>query len=174
MLYLLDALGSTPAQVTDDLLTIVAQNRAAENLFGVWTGLPGFEANVTWRWFADPASRDANDPGEHERIGRAYAADLRAGVAQRPAGDRFAHGLVADLLERSAEFAGLWAQQLVAPLTSAPKLIRHPLVGVLDLQCDVVLSPASGHRLVIFRPRPGSDAHEQIAFLGVLGNQKFA
>lgn len=174
MLYLLDALEHTPAQVADDLLTVVAQNRAAESLLGVWTGLPGYESNVTWRWFADPASRDSNDPAEHERIGRAYAADLRAGVAQRSMGDRFAQGLVADLLQRSAEFGDLWAQQQVVALTSAPKLIRHPLVGELDLQCDVVLSPATGHRLIIFRPRPGSNAHEQMALLRVLGNQKFA
>jgi transcriptional regulator with XRE-family HTH domain len=171
MIYLLDVLGHTPAQVSDDLLTVVAQNRAAENLLGKWTGLPGYESNVTWRWFADPASRDSNDPGEHKRIGRAYTADLRAGIAQRSAGDRFVHGLVADLLERSAEFAELWAQQHVAPLTSAPKLIRHPLVGELDLQCDVVLSPATGHRLILFRPRPGSQSHEQLEFLDVLGNQ---
>ncbi len=174
MIYLLDALGPNPAQVTDDLLTVVAQNRAAENLLGVWTGLPGYESNVTWRWFADPASRDSNDPAEHERIGQAYTADLRAGVAQRSARDRFAHGLVADLVQRSTEFAELWSQQHVAALTSAPKLIRHPLVGELDLQCDVVLSPATGHRLILFRPRPGSDTREQIAFLDVLGNQKFA
>jgi hypothetical protein len=174
MLYLLDALEHTPAQVADDLLTVVAQNRAAESLLGVWTGLPGYESNVTWRWFADPVSRDSNDPAEHERIGRAYAADLRTGVAQRSTNDRFAQGLVADLLQRSAEFGNLWAQQQVAALTSAPKLIRHPLVGELDLQCDVVLSPATGHRLIIFRPRPGSNAHEQMALLEVLGNQKFA
>ena len=174
MMYLLDALQHTPAQVADDLLTVVAQNRAARNLLGVWTGLPGYGSNVTWRWFADPASREGNDPAEHERIGRAYAADLRAGVAQRPARDRFAHGLVADLLERSVEFRQLWAQHQVVALTSAPKRIRHPLVGELDLQCDVVLSPATGHRLILFRPRPGSKAHEQIAFLDVLGNQKFA
>jgi transcriptional regulator with XRE-family HTH domain len=173
MIYLLDALGPTPAQVTDDLLTVVAQNRAAENLLGVWAGLPGFGSNVTWRWFADPASRDGNDPAEHERIGRAYAADLRAGLAQRSPGDGFAHGLVTDLLRRSPEFADLWSQQHVAPLASAPKLIRHPLVGELDLQCDVVLSPATGHRLILFRPRPGSDSHDQIRFLDVLGNQRF-
>ncbi|AGZ40919.1 helix-turn-helix transcriptional regulator [Actinoplanes friuliensis] len=174
MIYLLDELEHTPAQVADDLLTVVAQNRAARNLLGVWSGLPGYQSNVTWRWFADPASRDSNDPAEHERIGRAYAADLRAGLAQRSAGDRFAHGLVADLLERSTEFGELWSQQHVAALTSTPKLLRHPLVGDLDLQCDVVLSPATGHRLILFRPRPGSNAHEHMRFLDVLGNQKFA
>ena len=73
-----------------------------------------------------------------------------------------------------ASSAELWSQQHVAALTSAPKLIRHPLVGELDLQCDVMMSPATGHRLIIFRPRPGSDSHEQIAFLDVLGNHKFA
>lgn len=174
MIYLLDALEHTPAQVADDLLTVVAQNRAARNLLGVWTGLPGYGSNVTWRWFADPASRDANDPAEHELIGRAYAADLRAGVAQRSPRDRFAHGLVDDLLHRSTEFADLWSEQHVAALTSAPKLLRHPIVGQLDLQCDVVLSPATGHRLILFRPRPGSESHEQIAFLDVLGNQHFS
>ncbi|WP_305783715.1 MmyB family transcriptional regulator [Symbioplanes lichenis] len=167
-------LGPTPAQVADDLLTVVAQNRAAENLLGIWAGRPGYQSNVTWQWFANPASRDSNDPAEHDRIGRAYAADLRAGVAHRSPSDRFARGLVDDLLQRSPEFAALWAEQHVAALASAPKLIRHPAVGELDLQCDVVLSPATGHRLVLFRPRPGSDAHDQLAFLDVLGNQEFA
>jgi transcriptional regulator with XRE-family HTH domain len=171
MQYLLDVL-NIPAQICDDLLTVVAQNRAAEVLLGAWTGLPVYESNVTWRWFADPSSRELNDPGEHERIGRAYTADLRAGLAKRPARDVFAHALVADLLARSSEFTRLWEEHDVAALSSAPKLIRHPLVGDLDLQCDVVLSPSTGHRLVLFRPRVGSDA-AKIDFLGVLGQQSF-
>ncbi|MFI5907986.1 helix-turn-helix transcriptional regulator [Dactylosporangium sp. NPDC051541] len=173
MLYLLEALGTTPAQVADDLLTVLAQNRAAESLLGRWTGLPGYESNATWQWFANPASRERNEPDEYPRIGRAYAADLRAGLAHHPAGDRFAHGLVADLLGRSAEFRDLWGQQHVAALTSAPKRLRHPHIGRLDLQCDVVLSPATGQRLIVFRPRPGSDAREQLEFLAVLGSQQF-
>ncbi|MFE9680892.1 helix-turn-helix transcriptional regulator [Streptomyces sp. NPDC006285] len=173
MQYLLDVLDSTPAQVCDDLLTVVAQNRAAEVLLGKWAGLPGFESNVTWRWFADPASRALNDPDEHERIGRAYAADLRAGSGRRPRRDAVAHGLVADLLTRSSEFARLWEEHDVAALSSAPKRILHPLVGDLDLQCDVVLSPATGHRLVLFRPRVGSDAAAKFDFLTVLGQQSF-
>ncbi len=173
MQYLLDVLDGTPAQVCDDLLTVVAQNRAAEVLFGAWTGLPGYESNVTWRWFADPASRERNDPDEHDRIGRAYTADLCAGLAKRATRDVVAHGLVADLLTRSGEFARLWEEHDVAALSSAPKRILHPLVGDLDLQCDVVLSPATGHRLVLFRPRAGSDAAAKFDFLAVLGQQSF-
>lgn len=171
MQYLLDVLDNTPAQVCDELLTVVAQNRAAGVLLGAWTGLPGYESNVTWRWFADPASRALNDPAEYERIGRAYAADLRAGFAKRSHGDVFAHGMVADLLARSEEFRVLWERHDVEALSSAPKRILHPVVGELDLQCDVVLSPATGHRLVLFRPRIGSDARSKIDFLTVLGQQ---
>jgi len=172
--YLLDALASTPAQVTDDLLTVVAQNRAAQALLGELTDLPGYASNVTWSWFADPVnSRALNEPAEYDRIGRSYAADLRAGLARRAAGDRFGNGLVADLLERSPEFARVWALQEVSPLSSTPKRLLHPQVGVLDLQCDVVLSPGTGHRLVVFRPQVGSSAHEHLGFLGVLGRQRF-
>ncbi|GGX69816.1 helix-turn-helix domain-containing protein [Streptomyces minutiscleroticus] len=171
MLFLLDALPETPAQITDDLLTVVAQNQAATALLGTWTGLPGFASNVTWRWFADPSSRALNVPEEHAAIGRAYAADLRSGLARRPARDRFGNELVKDLLQQSQEFRDLWAELEVQPLTSSAKRIRHPKAGELDLQCDVVLSPATGHRLVVFRPRPGSGAGAQLSFLSVLGEQ---
>lgn len=173
MQYLLDALHNTPAQVCDDLLTVIAQNRAAESLLGTWAGLPRYESNVTWRWFADPSSRERNHRSEHERIGRAYAADLRAGLATHPVDDAFARGMVADLLARSDEFRTVWDEHTVAPLSSAPKRILHPHVGELDFQCDVVLSPATGHRLVLFRPRSGTDTFEKIDFLAVLGRQTF-
>jgi transcriptional regulator with XRE-family HTH domain len=173
MQYLLDVLDKTPAQVSDDLLTVVAQNRAAQTLLGTWTGLPAYESNVTWRWFADPTSRALNDPAEYATIGRAYTADLRAGLARRSRNDTHAHRMVSDLLTRSTEFRELWAEQEVAPLTSAPKRLLHPVVGELDLQCDVVLSPATGHRLIIFRPREGSDALSKMDFITVLGQQSF-
>lgn len=169
--YLLDVLHDTPAQVADDLLTVIAQNRASELLLGRWTGLPGWESNVTWRWFADLSSRGSNDPAEHDRLGRTYAADLRAGLARRPATDRYGSGLLADLLQRSAEFRAVWAEHEVAPVTSAPKRLLHPVTGPMDLQCDVVASPASGHRLVVFRPQVGSGAHEQLEFLTAVGQQ---
>lgn len=175
MQYLLDTLeATTPAQVCDSILTVIAQNRAAELLLGSWTGLSGYSSNVTWRWFADPGSRTLNAPDEHDRIGRAYAADLRAGLASRPASDRFAHGLIGDLLARSEEFRSVWAEHEVTPLSSTAKRLHHPQVGDLDFQCDVVLSPATGHRLVLFRPRIGSDTVEKIDFLTVLGRQTFS
>jgi hypothetical protein len=37
----------------------------------------------------------------------------------------------------------------------------------------VVLSPTTGHRLVLFRPRAGSDAAAKFDFLAALGQQSF-
>ncbi|WP_440101101.1 hypothetical protein [Streptosporangium sp. H16] len=42
-----------------------------------------------------------------------------------------------------------------------------------DVQCDFVLSSTTGHRLVIFRPQPGSATAENFEFLDVLGRQSF-
>jgi transcriptional regulator with XRE-family HTH domain len=173
MLFLLDALGDTPAQVTDDLCTVIAQNRAATALLGRWAGLPDHGSNVVWRWFTDPSSRTLNDPAEHPAVGRAYVADFRAGLARRPPGDRYGREIVEGLLARSPEFARLWAAHEVAPLASVRKRLLHPEVGALDLQCDVVLSPETGHRLHLFRPAPGSGAGDQLALLSVLAGQLF-
>jgi hypothetical protein len=40
------------------------------------------------------------------------------------------------------------------------------------VQCDIVLSTTTGHRLVIFPPQPGSAA-ESFDFLRVIGQQTF-
>ncbi|MFC7646998.1 hypothetical protein ACFQX6_45520 [Streptosporangium lutulentum] len=40
------------------------------------------------------------------------------------------------------------------------------------MQCDVVLSSTTGHRMVIFRPQPGSTTAENFEFLDVLGRRR--
>jgi transcriptional regulator with XRE-family HTH domain len=172
MMFLLDALATVPAHVIDDLTTMVAQNRLSQALFGSWQLGDDRAGNVTWRWFTDPASRALNIVEEHDAIGRAYASDLRAATARRGA-DATAERLVADLLDTSPEFVRHWDDMAVEPLRSARKRLLHPHAGPLDVQCDIVLSSATGHRLVIFRPQPGSTTAADFAFLDVLGEQTF-
>ncbi|MFJ3440797.1 helix-turn-helix transcriptional regulator [Streptomyces sp. NPDC086081] len=170
MMFLLDSLTTVPAHVIDDLSTMLAQNRLSRALLGSWSLGEPREGNVVWRWFTDPASRALNVAEEHEAIGRAYAADLRVASAGR-GGDAVADQLVADLLAASEEFARYWETMTVTPLRSTRKLLIHPDVGELDVQCDVVLSSATGHRMVVFRPQPGSDAAERLTFLQVVAGQ---
>jgi transcriptional regulator with XRE-family HTH domain len=172
MMFLLDALTTVPAHIVDDLTTVLAQNRLSRALIGPWAHGDDRAGNVTWRWFTDPASRALYIPAEHETIGRGYAADLRAAAAHRGR-DAVSDQLIVDLTEASEEFRRYWAGMEVAPLRSTRKTLVHPHAGQLDVQCDLVLSSTTGHRLVIFRPQPGSTTAENFEFLNVLGHQSF-
>lgn len=172
LMYLLDALTTVPAQIVDDLNTLVAQNRLNKALIGSWPLGEERSGNATWRWFTDPRSRELNVSEEHDSIGRAYAADLRAAVGRRGT-DAAADGLIADLLAASPEFARYWNEMAVEPLRSMRKQLVHPHAGALDVQCDIVLSASTGHRLVVFRPQPGSSTAANFEFLNVLGEQTF-
>jgi transcriptional regulator with XRE-family HTH domain len=173
LMHLLDALTTTPAQIADDLLTIVTQNPLAVALLGQWAGEPGRNSNLVWRWFTDPGSRELYPEQDIEELSRTYVADLRYSVFRRD-GDSTAQALVADLLARSGEFTRLWERGEVAAMRSCRKTLQHPHAGRLDIQCDVVLSPGTGHRLVMFRPQPGTETAERIDFLRVLGSQELA
>ncbi|MGW8764280.1 helix-turn-helix transcriptional regulator [Streptomyces sp. NPDC055815] len=172
LMHILDALKDTPAQIVDELGTVVIQNPMAAALLGPLTGRPGRESNGAWAWFTRPEVRRIYAEEEHEAISRVIVADLRAAVyrhGHHPAGQ----SLVDELLKKSPEFEALWELGEVATVRSTRKTILHPRAGRLDLQCDVVLSPNTGNRLFLYRPQPGTDAAERLAFLHVVGNQTF-
>ncbi len=174
LMCVLDAVAATvPALVTDELSDVIAQNPLNVALLGPIAGSPGRDSIFVWRWFTDPELRSRYLPDQHESLGREYVADLRAASAVRHLDDG-ARSLVSALTEASSEFRTIWARQEVAIRHSTLKVLIHPHVGRLDLQCDVVLSPPSGQRLVLFRPQAGTDTAERIDLLRVLGAQAFS
>ncbi|HEX6339604.1 helix-turn-helix transcriptional regulator [Umezawaea sp.] len=173
LMHVLDALTTVPALVCDDLTTVLARNPLGAALFGPSAGTAGREDNTVWRWFTDPASRAVYLPAEHEQLGRGYVADLRASVVRRGK-DPVAAALVADLLEVSPGFAAVWGLHEVRPMRSSRKTYVHPRAGVLQMQCDVIVSPDTGLRLVSLRPQPGTGSAERLDLLRVLGTQAFA
>lgn len=171
LMTILDALAPrVPALVSDDLAVVVAQNPLNTALLGPLAGQPGHDANFTWRWFTDPAYRTLYAENDRDALTREYTADLRVAVTRRGP-DPAASRLVADLRAASAEFRDAWALHEVATRRTTRKVLRHPTVGRLDCQCDVVVSPPSGQRLVLFRGTPGTDTAERLDLLGVLGSQ---
>ncbi|MFC9076559.1 hypothetical protein ACFTY7_05805 [Streptomyces sp. NPDC057062] len=124
-------------------------------------------------FFISPPARAPNPAPRRGGGGPAPAAPpLRASTGRRGE-DPTAARLVSDLLRDSEEFTRYWNDMAVEPLQSTRKQLNHPQAGSLDVQCDVVLSTTTGHRMVIFRPQPGSTTAESFAFLGVLGTQAF-
>lgn len=173
LMCVLDAVApSVPALISDDVHEVVVQNPLNVALLGPLAGGTGRESNFLWRWFTDPDLRSRYLPDQHESLGREYVADLRA-TAGRRAADPAVRALVDGLSEASGEFRRIWARHEVAVRSTTHKVLTHPEVGRLDLQCDVVLSPPSGQRLVLFRPEPGTHTGERLAVLRVLGVQSF-
>ncbi|SDQ06475.1 helix-turn-helix transcriptional regulator [Quadrisphaera sp. DSM 44207] len=170
MLALLDHLEGTPARVTTDLHVTLAQNRLGAALLGDPGPGSGPAASSVHRWFTDPASRALYPAEDHPRHSRDLVADLRAAVARRGR-DPEARDLVDRLRVRSAEFTALWDSGDVAVRRSLRKRIVHPTLGVLELDCQRLVSEDGRQRLLFFTAPAGSPAAGQLDLLAVVGRQ---
>ncbi|WP_190215292.1 helix-turn-helix transcriptional regulator [Kitasatospora indigofera] len=173
LLHLLDQLPGTPAQVLGELGDVLAQNAMARALLGGVCTVSEHGRNVVWRWFADPAARAAYPAEEHGHYSRVHVADLRAAVGRR-AGDPAATRLVERLRGASEEFAGLWELHEVAVRRHSRMRVLHPVIGPVDLDCQILLAPEGDQRLVLLTPPPGTDTADRLALLGVVGTEQFA
>lgn len=45
----------------------------------------------------------------------------------------------------------------------------HPEVGLLELNCQILLDPVHSHALLVYTAHPGSESHEKLELLAVLG-----
>jgi transcriptional regulator with XRE-family HTH domain len=171
LMTVLDALAArVPALIADDLHNVVGQNPLNVALLGQLVGEPGFQSNFLWHWFLDPDYAKLYAPTDREQLSRNYAAELRTAAARQPDNHTLT-ALLDELRSNSADFARAWERNEVGTAAKTRKVLQHPLVGVLDCECDVVISPASGQRLVLFRGTPGTDTSERLAMLRVLGTQ---
>ncbi|MFJ2739490.1 helix-turn-helix transcriptional regulator [Streptomyces sp. NPDC087440] len=172
LLHLLDQLPATPVQILGDLGDVLAQNPMAEALLGGVCSVSEHGRNVVWRWFTDPAQRVAYPPEEHAYYSRLHVADLRAAVGRR-AGDPAATRLVERLTAASEEFTALWDLHEVAVRRATRMRVLHPLIGPVDLDCQVLLAPEGDQRVVLHTPPVGSDTAERLALLKIVGTGQF-
>ena len=109
-------------------------------------------------------------PQARRALEAALVADLRTAAARYPS-DRQVQLLVTDLREHSARFAELWDAGAVGRHEAARKTIDHPHVGPLTLDCDVLTVAGSDLRIMVYTAEPGSEDHERLALITVLGTQ---
>ncbi|MFI9598066.1 helix-turn-helix transcriptional regulator [Nonomuraea sp. NPDC052265] len=168
LLYLLDRLVGTPAQLLSDLGDVLAQNAMAESLFGCSCTVEEPDRNIVWRWFTDPFRREAYPEEEHAERSRLHVADLRAAVVRR-GNDEPARALVERLRRASPEFVSVWERHEVAVRRSSRMRILHPAIGAMEFDYEVLLAPAEDQRLLVFTPPPGSKTFEALELLRVVG-----
>ena len=168
LLRILDRLEDTPAEVVTELGETLRQTRMGMALTGDASRRSGPARAVGYRWFTDPTARAPYPPEEQLYLSRVYVAGLRSLVTLRGNGSRAAQ--LADLLlPRSAEFRELWTAQEVGVRPPEVKRFDHPEVGRLELHCQTLLDPDQSHRLLVYPAVPGSESHEKLQLLAVIG-----
>lgn len=170
---LLDRLADTPVAVYDATWTLLTTNPPYEAVLGETTGWRGLERNALWRNFAGAGSRVEHSPEGLADLRAGQVADLRRTAARYPADPRVRR-LVRELTAHSPEFARLWRLDGPALLDgpAKSKVVVHPAVGPITLDCDVLVVATDDLRLMAYAAAPGSADAERLALAVVLGTQQ--
>lgn len=167
---LLDRLSGTAVGVHDAAWTLLMANPLYAALMGDLSGRRGFERNGVWRAFLGPGSRVRQTPQERRTFEAGIVADLRATVSRYPS-DPQLRCLVTELRTHSDRFAELWETGVVGRHEAGRKVVEHPQVGPLTLDCDILAVAGSDLRLLVYTAEPGTEDAERLALLAVLGTQ---
>lgn len=164
---MIDRMAGIPAAVSDALWNLVLWNPPWAALMGE----PGRRHNTIRRHFlGEDHGRVVHTPAERAAFEAEMVGDLRTTLGRYPADPR-GERLVAELRAGSARFAELWEAGVLGVHESFRKTIDHPAVGLVTLDCDVLIAAGTDLRLVAYTAEPGSEAAERLALITVLGTQ---
>ncbi|MEY9838197.1 helix-turn-helix transcriptional regulator [Streptacidiphilus sp. EB103A] len=170
LMRVLDRLQDTPAQIMGAVGETLAQTGPAVALFGDETRHTGPARSAVHRWFTDPVARRLYPVEDHPHHSRVQVAQLRTAAAQQGPQSPAAE-LARTLTGLSEEFAELWSGRQVGLRFTEQKRFIHPEVGRIDLHCQLLLDPDRTHSLLVLTATPGSESHDKLALLAVLGAQ---
>jgi transcriptional regulator with XRE-family HTH domain len=161
--YLLDAITEAPAFIGNNRLDIVAANTLGYALYSDMYRSTVRPANHSRFIFLDPRSRDFYT--DWDRAANTNVAILRREAGRNPH-DKGIAELVGELSMRSEEFRTLWAAHNVRRHYAGTKFFRHPAVGLLELNYQVLgLEEDPGHSLTVYPATPGSPSDEALKLL---------
>jgi len=112
--------------------------------------------------FLDATSQEFFIDWEH--AARDLVAHLRSEAGRNPY-DQALADLIGELSTRSEPFRKWWADHNVQYHQTGSKRLRHPIVGDLELNYEVMPLPADGLRLAIFTAEPGSTSDDSLRLL---------
>jgi len=173
LLRVLDRLSDTPALILSSLGETLVQNRMAEALFGDKSGCTGLARSEIYRWFTDPAEREYYPEDDRHRQSRAQVAGLRAAYSTMGPHSR-AGELVRALQKASPEFAGLWERHEVAKRFAEHKILLHPQLGPIEVDCQALFTEDRSQALLVLTAPPGTEGYEKLQLVAALGQERFA
>jgi len=148
----LDALGTSPAYVMDQVFNVIAWNESAGQVFGDFVLRSERDRNAIWYIFTHPSQRklfvDWEQAAQHAIM------SFRA-VYDRNAGDMWIEQLVTDLKQASPEFCAWWPlHDIEWSCDPHEKELNHPQVGRLMVYSTTLVMPdAPTLQMVVFTSR---------------------
>jgi len=168
---MISRMNDAAVSVHDPAWTMLAWNATWAALMGDPSGLSGRDRNLIWRHFTGQSGRvERDDTLDFER---GAVADLRAATGRYP-DDPQLKRLITDLLRESARFAERWEDHDVAVRRLDRKTIRHPAVGPITVDCDVLRTDGSGLTIIVYTAAPGSPDAAKLDLVRVIGLQQLA
>ena len=168
---LLDRFDTIPVAVFDAANTLLVANAPYDALMGDSTQLRGLDRNAVWRNLIGSGNRAVLTETEKADFEAFLVADLRRTASRYPADLALSH-LVGELTRQSPRFAELWNS--AGPISREPsrhKVIDHPAVGTIALDCDTLVVALDDLRIMVYTAEPGTDDAERLALALVLGTQ---
>jgi len=160
---ILDTIGA-PAIVRNSRVDYLAANQLGRALYAPLFESSEQPANSARFTFLDPAAHEFYV--DWERTAKDLLAHLRSLAGQNPY-DRGLSDLVGELSTRSQEFRTWWAAHNVRYHQAGTKRLRHPVVGEIELNYEVLELPADdGLTITIYSAEPQSRDQEALDLLG--------
>ena len=169
---LLDRLFGVPLAVYDAAWNLVVANVPYDALMGETSAVTGNARNAVWRHLVGPGSRAVQTAEEHADQVSRLVADLRLTAMRYPHDPRL-RGLVAELLATSPRFVELWEAAPDPALAdqSRHKIIGHPTVGPIALECDTLVVAGDDLRIMAYTAEPNTEDAQRLELAIVLGTQ---
>ncbi len=169
---LLDRLAGVPVVVYDAAWNLIVANTPYDALMGQTSAQTGNDRNGVWRNVVGGGSRTVQTAEEHAEQVALLVADLRMTTLRYPADIRLRR-LVADLRAASPRFVELWESvPHPAPAErSRHKVIEHPAVGRIALECDTLIVAGDDLRIMVYTAEPDTHDAQRLELAIVLGTQ---
>jgi transcriptional regulator with XRE-family HTH domain len=162
----LDAIGDAPAWVRNARHDHLAANDLGRALYAPLYADPGRLPNSARFLFLDPTSRDFFV--DWDRNADDVAAMLRAEAGHNP-DDKQLVELIGELSTRSEVFRTRWAAHNVRFHRAGQKRLRHPAVGLLEMDFEAMELPAHpGLTMLVYTAPAGSPTADALRILASL------
>jgi transcriptional regulator with XRE-family HTH domain len=160
---ILDAITDVPASVRNARHDMLAANRLARALYAPVLADARRPANNARFVYLDPAAREFY--ADWDRAADDIAAMLRSEAGSNPH-DKQLIELIGELSTSSEVFRARWAAHNVRFHRTGHKRIRHPVVGVLELDFEAMEFPAHpGLTLLVYTAATGTPTADSLKLL---------